>query len=59
MDEHGFRNVRQKGSYIMMQKQIPGGTITVPVPNHREIRIGTLKSISRQSRLPSALFELP
>jgi predicted RNA binding protein YcfA (HicA-like mRNA interferase family) len=59
MDEHGFRNVRQKGSHIIMQKQIPGGTITVPVPNHREIRIGTLKSIIRQSRLPSALFELP
>jgi predicted RNA binding protein YcfA (HicA-like mRNA interferase family) len=57
MDEHGFHNVRQKGSHIILQKQFPGGTITVPVPNHREIRIGTLKSIIRQSRLPSALFE--
>jgi predicted RNA binding protein YcfA (HicA-like mRNA interferase family) len=59
MDEHGFRNVRQKGSHIILQKQVQGGTITVPVPNHREIRIGTLKSIVRQSRLPSALFEQP
>ena len=57
MDEHGFRNVRQKGSHIIMQKQVAGGTITVPVPNHREIRVGTLKSIIHQSKLPSVLFE--
>ena len=41
-----------------MQKQIPGSTITVPVPDHKELRIGTLHSIIRQSQLPRALFEL-
>ena len=56
---HGFQNVRQKGSHVIMQKAIPGSTISVPVPSHREIRIGTLKSIVRQSRLPVAFFELP
>jgi predicted RNA binding protein YcfA (HicA-like mRNA interferase family) len=56
---HGFQTVRQKGSHIILQRQIPGGTITVPVPNHKEIRIGTLKSIIRQSRLPISLFEQP
>lgn len=54
---HGFRIVRQKGSHIILQKQIPGSTVTVPVPNHREIRLGTLKSIIRQSKLSPALFE--
>ena len=54
---HGFRIVRQKGSHLILQRQVPGGTITVPVPNHREIRRGTLKSIIRQSKLPSTLFE--
>jgi predicted RNA binding protein YcfA (HicA-like mRNA interferase family) len=29
----------------------------VIVPDHREIRIGTLQSIIRQSQLPRALFE--
>lgn len=53
----GFQAVRQKGSHIIMQKVVPGSTITVPVPNHREIRIGTLKSIIRQSKLPAELFE--
>ncbi|MEH2117552.1 MAG: type II toxin-antitoxin system HicA family toxin [Nostoc sp.] len=33
-------------------------TITVPVPNYEELRIGTLRSIIRQSGLPRALFEV-
>jgi predicted RNA binding protein YcfA (HicA-like mRNA interferase family) len=40
-----------------MQKKIPGSTITVPVPDHDEVRIGTLQSIIRQSGLPRTLFE--
>ncbi|MCO5274918.1 MAG: type II toxin-antitoxin system HicA family toxin [Flavobacteriales bacterium] len=39
-----------------MQKQVPGSTITVPVPDHKELRIGTLMSIIRQSRLDRSLF---
>ncbi|MFZ2603044.1 MAG: type II toxin-antitoxin system HicA family toxin, partial [Candidatus Omnitrophota bacterium] len=30
---------------------------TVPIPNHKEIRIGTLQSIIRQSDLPRSEFE--
>jgi len=41
-----------------MQKRTPESTITVPVPNHKELRIGTLQSIIRQSQLPRALFEV-
>lgn len=54
---HGFQVVRQKGSHIIMQKAVPASTVTVPVPNHREIRVGTLKSIIRQSKLAAGLFE--
>ena len=32
-------------------------TITVPVPNHRELDRGTLRSIIRQSQLDRELFE--
>jgi len=52
----GFFEVRRKGSHIVMQKAVPGSTITVPVPDHAELRIGTLASI-RQSQLPRSLFE--
>ena len=49
--------VRRRGSHIVMQKRLAQGTITVPVPDHDEIRIGTLKSIIRQSGLPRSEFE--
>jgi len=52
LSRHGFVEVRQRGSHIVMQKKLPQGTITVPVPDHNEIRIGTLQSIIRQSGLP-------
>ena len=55
--KHGFEQVRQRGSHIIMQKKIVGSTITVPVPDHKELRTGTLLSIMRQSRLDRSAFE--
>lgn len=52
-----FLEVRRRGSHIMMQKRIEHSTITVAVPDHTEIRVGTLLSIIRQSQLPRSLFE--
>jgi predicted RNA binding protein YcfA (HicA-like mRNA interferase family) len=40
-----------------MQMKVEGSTRTVPVPDHDELRIGTLLSIIRQSQLPRKLFE--
>jgi predicted RNA binding protein YcfA (HicA-like mRNA interferase family) len=54
---HGFEKIRQKGSHIIMQKRAKNTTITIPVPNHDELRMGTLRGIIRQSGLPRALFE--
>jgi predicted RNA binding protein YcfA (HicA-like mRNA interferase family) len=55
--DNGFREVRRKGSHIVVQKRTDDSTVTVVVPDHREIRIGTLASIIRQSDLPRSLFE--
>ena len=55
--QQGFVQVRQRGSHIVMQKKTNSSTITVPVPDHKELRVGTLQSIIRQSGLPRALFE--
>ena len=57
LEKHGFIQVRQRGSHIVMQKRLPDATITVPVPNHSEIRIGTLQSIIRQSGVNKTEFE--
>jgi predicted RNA binding protein YcfA (HicA-like mRNA interferase family) len=56
--EHGFIEVRQRGSHIVMQRQDISGTTTVPVPDHRELKRGTLLSIIRQSGLPRSLLEV-
>ena len=57
LSKHGFVQVRQKGSHVIMQKVIENSTITVPVPLHSEIRIGTLQSIIRQSGISRSEFE--
>ena len=54
---HGFAEVRRRGSHIVMQKAAAEGTTTVPVPDHDEIKRGTLRSIIRQSGLMKAEFE--
>lgn len=57
LERHGFTRIRQRGSHIVMQRVTSGGTITVPVPDHKELHTGTLRSIIRQSGLPRADFE--
>lgn len=57
LTQHGFQQVRQRGSHVVMQKRTDISTVTVPVPMHDEIRIGTLQSIIRQSGLARAFFE--
>ena len=56
LQKHGFVIVRQKGSHIILRKQLPDRGITVPVPNHSEIAKGTLKSIIDQSEIPKSEF---
>ena len=57
LEQHGFVKVRQRGSHIVMQKREGETTVTIPVPDRAEIKIGTLLSIVRQSGLPRAVFE--
>jgi predicted RNA binding protein YcfA (HicA-like mRNA interferase family) len=57
LERHGFREVRRRGSHIVMQRADGEGTTTVPVPDHDELRAGTLRSIIRQSGVPRSEFE--
>ncbi|MFB3881067.1 MAG: type II toxin-antitoxin system HicA family toxin [Armatimonadota bacterium] len=57
LEDNGFRLVRQRGSHAIMQRAVPGSSMTVPVPLHDELRTGTLLAIVRQSGLPRSLFE--
>jgi predicted RNA binding protein YcfA (HicA-like mRNA interferase family) len=57
LSRHGFSEVRRRGSHVVMQTRTENSTVTVPVPDHNELRVGTLMSIIRQSGLPRSLFE--
>jgi predicted RNA binding protein YcfA (HicA-like mRNA interferase family) len=57
LEQHGFHLVRQRGSHMVMQRRTSSGTVTVPIPDHSELRIGTLQSIIRQSGVHRTVFE--
>jgi predicted RNA binding protein YcfA (HicA-like mRNA interferase family) len=57
LERFGFREVRRRGSHIVMQKRIETSTITVPVPDHVELKPGTMASIIRQSGLDKQDFQ--
>jgi len=57
LKRHGFVQLRQRGSHVIMQKKSGNSTITVPVPNHSELKIGTLRSIIRQSGIAKEEFD--
>jgi len=58
LERYGFKEVRRKGCHIVMQKRTGNSTITVPIPNHKELKKGTLKSIIRQSGVSKEEFEM-
>ncbi|HEX9732154.1 MAG TPA: type II toxin-antitoxin system HicA family toxin [Thermoanaerobaculia bacterium] len=57
LGRHGFSEVRRRGSHIVMQRHEAEGTRTVPVPDHAEVAIGTLRAIIRQSGVVRSEFE--
>ncbi len=46
---HGWELVRQRGSHMILVKD--GSWATLSVPDHREVALGTLRSLIRASGL--------
>lgn len=44
----GFKHIRTRGSHAILNKKDEKGKITVPVPLHKELAKGTLRSIMNQ-----------
>jgi len=49
LEKLGFEQVRQRGSHIVLKKQTPEGAVGCVVPLHRELAIGTLRTILKQA----------
>jgi predicted RNA binding protein YcfA (HicA-like mRNA interferase family) len=57
MERHGFNEVRRRGSHVVMQRRTKEGSVTVLVPDHAELALGTLLAIIRQSGIARSVFE--
>jgi len=57
LEQHGFSEVRRRGSHVVLQRRTEQGTVTVPVPDHDAVAVGTLMAIIRQSGVSRVHFE--
>lgn len=55
-NKKGFQTVGQRGSHVRLKKFVDGKPFIVIVPMAKEIPVGTLKSIIRQSGLTEEEF---
>jgi predicted RNA binding protein YcfA (HicA-like mRNA interferase family) len=51
LERLGFEQVRQTGSHVVMKKETEEGEIGCVVPLHRELKVGTLSGILKQSQI--------
>ena len=51
LERLGFRQVRQRGSHIVLRKDSVQGAVGCTVPLHKELKIGTLRGILRQAKV--------
>ena len=53
----GFVETAQRGSHVKFARESDGGLRTAIVPRHREVAVGTLRSILRQAGLTPDEFD--
>ncbi|MFH1256249.1 MAG: type II toxin-antitoxin system HicA family toxin [Candidatus Diapherotrites archaeon] len=55
-NKFGFSIARRKGSHIVLRKETASGPIGTVVPNHPELKIGTLKGLLELAKIKEADF---
>ena len=53
----GYVETSQKGSHVKFVKETAEGLLTAIVPQHREVAVGTLRSVLRQAGITPDEFE--
>jgi predicted RNA binding protein YcfA (HicA-like mRNA interferase family) len=51
LERLGFVRVRQRGSHVVLRKQTSESELICVVPVHKELAVGTLRSILRQAKV--------
>jgi len=55
-NKFGFKIKRQSGSHIILIKETSGRKVGTVVPNHKELKIGTLKGILLLAKIDEKEF---
>ena len=55
-NKFGFQVARQRGSHIVLKKTTTDGKIGTVVPNHKELKLPTLKSVLKLARVEEEDF---
>ena len=55
-NKFGFYVARQRGSHIILKKEIEGKVVGTSVPNHKELKVGTLKNILELAKVREEEF---
>ena len=56
-NKFGFKIKRQRGSHIVLRKETPEGAVGTVVPNHKELKVGTLKGVLELAKIKEEDFE--
>ena len=52
----GFVETRQRGSHVVLRKEIEQGAVGCVVPRHKELAVGTLRGILKQAKVAEDEF---
>lgn len=55
-NKFGFKVIRQRGSHVLIKKETEQGKIGTVIPQHKELKIGTLKAILEQAKISEDEF---
>ena len=55
-NKFGFQIIRQRGSNVLIKKETEHGKIGTVIPQHKELKIGTLKAILEQAKISEEEF---
>ncbi len=51
LEQHGYEQVRTRGSHVRLYPPVGSGLKKVTVPLHRQLKVGTLSDILKDARL--------
>jgi predicted RNA binding protein YcfA (HicA-like mRNA interferase family) len=56
LERLGFVVVRQRGSHVILRKEMEAGAVGCSVPLHRELAVGTLRGILKLANVSTEEF---